>query len=612
MRLGVRGKLFLLSLLLIVGVVVAAGIFLEYRLSERLEARAVSELLRHAKSARVLLNTFRDTPTIESIDLLADQLSEATAVRITFIDEDGSILGDSRLSPIEILPVENHGTRPEVVEAQKNYVGHSKRYSTTLRTTMMFVAIPFEWPTGRKGTVRTAMSLEDVEKAKVNQRLLLFAAGMFALFIAISISGLNAHLATRTLRALVDHVRLNFEHPRQEGKKTGLIPPTKKSRKANQNPPALFTHDEIGGLAGSFNRMAKKLENAVATLAEERDRIQTVLESMGEGVLALDKKGGVNLANQSALNFLQLSPPPPIGTKLKDLVHQENEKAFFQVIENLPLPGQTEVDFPSHPPKRFYIQKTPTGTQEGCCVIVLRDITEIHRQEQIRRDFVANVSHELRTPVSIILANIETLLDGAAHEDQDFSRTLMQAVERHALRLSRLISDLLDLSRIEYGQHELCPEKVSIKSAVARVIEEVSPLSSDKNISIHNHVEDNLAALADPGALEQILFNLLDNATKYTPNGGRIIVRAWQQTHMIRIEVEDNGFGIEPKHHPRLYERFYRVDPGRNHNDGSTGLGLPIVKRLVQTMGGKTAFESIQPHGSLFWFTIPAHQEERA
>ncbi|MBF0186782.1 MAG: HAMP domain-containing protein [Magnetococcales bacterium] len=582
MRLGVRGKLFLLSLTLILGVVIIAGTYLEYALGGWLESRIASELFRHAKSVRVTLQAVPGEPSIALYDPLSDRLGRAMSARVTVIADDGKVLGDSRLSVVEIMLVENHGTRAEILEAKRLGIGQSKRYSTTLKTTMLFVAVPFQRTDGSMGYVRVAMSLQDVEEAKVRLLWLLMLAGLFALTAAISTSGLNAHFATKSLRTVVHHVKQTVDKP-HKSRITGV-----------------YSRDEIGGLAGSFNRLVGELEQSVDTLTEERDRMETVLESMSEGVIALSREKEITLVNSSAVDLLGL-PSRPKGRKLEEIL---SEEAFLKLATIAQSTTAVEIDYPGKVVRRFFVQRTPTRTQEGCCVIVLRDITELHRQEEVRRDFVANVSHELRTPVSIILANVETLMDSGM-EDARFTKTLMQAIERHALRLSRIITDLLDLSRLEAGRFNLRVEKVDAQIIVNRVLEAMKPFAMEKGIVLVNNVDEEVLSFADIGALEQVLINLLDNATKYTPAGGRIVIRALKEEQEWKIEVEDNGVGIDPKHHPRLFERFYRVNPGRSQEVGSTGLGLPIVKRLVQNMNGDVGVESAQPSGSKFWFTLP-------
>jgi two-component system phosphate regulon sensor histidine kinase PhoR len=240
----------------------------------------------------------------------------------------------------------------------------------------------------------------------------------------------------------------------------------------------------------------------------------------------------------------------------------------------------------------------------GGVVVVMHDVTELRRLETVRRDFVANVSHELRTPVSVIRANAETLLDGGL-EDAGRARGFVESLLRHAERLSGLVSDLLDIARIEAGRVNLDPKPLQLADVILRAAQTVEPNAQRKSIAVRSEVLPDLTIVADVRALEHVVLNLLDNAVKYTPAGGHVVVRARTEGRTVRVEVRDDGPGIEPRHRARIFERFYRVDPGRSRDMGGTGLGLSIVKNLTESMGGRVGVEPASPRGSIFWFTLP-------
>jgi two-component system phosphate regulon sensor histidine kinase PhoR len=241
-------------------------------------------------------------------------------------------------------------------------------------------------------------------------------------------------------------------------------------------------------------------------------------------------------------------------------------------------------------------------------VIVMHDVTDIRRLENIRKDFVANVSHELRTPVSIVQANAETLLDGALEEPAR-ARTFVEALHRNAERLSRIIADLLDLSRLEAGRYRFDIASVDVEEAVERSLEAVHEKALGREQNIEVSIPEGQAVLADAKALEQVLSNLLENSIKYTPRGGHISVRAEERGGQVRLEIQDDGPGIEAEHRARIFERFYRIDPGRSRDMGGTGLGLAIVKHFVESMGGRVGVDPAFPRGSIFWVTLPLHPE---
>jgi len=253
--------------------------------------------------------------------------------------------------------------------------------------------------------------------------------------------------------------------------------------------------------------------------------------------------------------------------------------------------------------RRILVHATPKPSvrpaQRGGCVVVAHDVSDIRRLETLRRDFVANVSHELRTPCSVILANSETLLSGAL-DDKARAHTFVEAVHRNAERLSRLIADLLDLSKIEAGKIEIVRVPVVLRTAIEHVVDAIDPRAREKGQTLSIDVAADLAVEGDPRALEQVLINLVDNAVKYTPARGHVRVGARRSGGVVRLVVEDDGPGVEARHKERLFERFYRVDAGRSRDVGGTGLGLAIVKHLVEAMGGVVRVEDALPHGTRF------------
>ena len=236
--------------------------------------------------------------------------------------------------------------------------------------------------------------------------------------------------------------------------------------------------------------------------------------------------------------------------------------------------------------------------------MVFLDVTDLRRLESIRRDFVSNVSHELRTPVSIIKANAETLLGGAM-DDREAAQRFLKSLVVNTERLSNLISDLLDISRIEESQYELRSEEVSLNLSLRRAAAALETQAIEKGMTIRIDSDQDLSVLADAKALDQVMFNLVDNAVKYTPTGGKITLRTISSEETVTIEVEDDGPGVEPRYRQRLFERFFRVDKGRSREMGGTGLGLAIVKHLVTAMGGTVGMRPADDGGSVFWLELP-------
>lgn len=333
-------------------------------------------------------------------------------------------------------------------------------------------------------------------------------------------------------------------------------------------------------------------------------RLEALLSSMDAGVVAVDVVGRIDLVNPAAVRMLGL-PEEPRGEPLERL------GLGGDLMAMLTRGGEEDpvLDIQIGSDHTIQARVTRPGPPWGA-VFVLHDISELKRLEAVRRDFVANVSHELRTPVSVICANSETLLDGAL-DDEAVAKDFVIAIQRNAERITNLVTDLLDLARIESGTLGFRATVMDLFSVVDRTIASVQPLAAAQQISVVNEVGEELTAFADERAVEQVLTNLIENGVKYGTNNGHVWVRAYRTLGQIRVEIMDDGVGIEAKHRPRLFERFYRVDKGRSREAGGTGLGLAIVKHLVNTMGGQVGVEANRPEGSVFWLTLPARESDQ-
>ena len=590
MNVGVRLKLFAISLALVVGVGLVSGIYLERQLRGWLIDRIELELLGQARLARDLIETAPGLGDINVADALADRMGHSTGLRITIVGGDGTVLGDSDLSASEVAQVENHRARPEILQALAQGQGAATRYSMSVHTDMFYMAVPFQRPE-IQGVVRAAMTLSDVDSVAARLRLVVFVAGLLGLGLAVLISGIASHLALRPLRSLVRNARLV----------------TSGGESMTQRLP-VSSNDELGRLAGSFNELVDELDQTLSSLAGERDRLETILGGMTEALLALDPSDRVTHANQAAIDLLSLAESP-IGHSLVEIVRVPVLGELMERIHEQPS-AVVESEL-SLPPARQVLARAASIKSTGGTILVMLDISEMRRLEKVRRDFVANVSHELRTPVSVIQANAETLLDGAlTHPTR--GPEFLNAILRNALRLSRLVSDLLDLSRIESGHFSLEIQPTLVSAAVQRAVESIRGLAQRKRLTVAANISTELCVLVDSSAFEQVLTNLIVNAVKYTPEDGHVEIRADRAqpaetgSPLIHIDVCDDGAGIEPRHRLRIFERFYRVDPGRSREMGGTGLGLSIVKHLVGAMHGEVGVTDNPTGGSVFRVTLPA------
>ena len=567
MNLGVRAKFLIVTVLIVVAVDLAAGVYLQWKLRAAQEQRTEIELSRQARVARDLLDvggaSIAWTP--EVIDPIADRLGQSFEDRVTIIDADGRVLGDSEVALAELRSLDDHSTRPEVLAAAPDACGLSRRFSTTVETDMLYCAMTYA-SGDRRGYIRVSMPLSEVDSSVAQLRVILALAGLLSLALALG-AGLVAS------RAMYGRVRDLMEAARAmaEGDKDRRLP--------------IASSDEFGGLAGSLNRVSEELERTVKELAAERDLFEAVIQSMDEAVLAVDGNKRIIAVNRSARELLEITAE----VRGRLLLEAIRIPQLSDALDHALLGESRSIDVKLESAgalRHLMVRATPQG-ESGGAVLVMHDVTEIRRLETIRRDFVANVSHELRTPVSIIQANTETLLLGALEEPAQ-ARRFLDAVRRNAERLGQLISDLLDISRIEAGKYKIELRPLAMSSVARSVNKAVSEACRRRGVTFEVDAPSDLKVRADPGALDQVDEDLLERG----------------YGAMVRIEVRDEGPGIAPDQRRRVFERFYRVDPGRSRNMGGTGLGLAIVKNLTEAMGGDVGVEPREPQGSVFWVRL--------
>ncbi|MBL9013916.1 MAG: PAS domain-containing protein [Myxococcales bacterium] len=354
--------------------------------------------------------------------------------------------------------------------------------------------------------------------------------------------------------------------------------------------------DELRQLAEWVNFLAEDADRSHTALARERVLLSSVAEGITQGVIAVDGEHRIELLNDAARRMLGVQSTP-VGELLIEFVRVP---AVFELIEGNDA-ATVEIQLPTG--RRALLRVANRWGGQGR-VLLLEDVTTVRKLENVRRDFVANVSHELRTPVAVIRANAETLLAGAA-ADPVMGPKLIDGLHRNAERLARIIADLLDLSRLDAGQYRLELARVPVKAITEQALTGVEPQATARGVTIDVQVPDELAVMADPKALDQILVNLLDNAVKYTKATGHVWVATKDEGSHVRIEVRDDGPGIADKHRERVFERFYRADSSRSREAGGTGLGLSIVKHLTESMGGSVGVEPGSPSGTTFWLKLP-------
>lgn len=577
---GLKTRLYLFALVAVTMMSIVSSSYLHRTLQVAYEDLLHEALLQKADLiARALVRLDEQSGEKSwDMDEEVDAFGAMAGARITVISETGRVIADSELDGDELNSVENHGERPEVLAARASGLGQSRRYSTTIGSYMLYVATS----RGPDGTViRVGAPTSAVERALSQLRLVLFIAAGLGLLVAVGVGALASHNATRTLRSLVESARAIGEKGR------GRLDYSSK--------------DELGDLAGSVNQLAAELEQKVKWLGEERDRLDTILRGTSEGILALDHDKKVRLVNKGAIELLSL----PNDVEGRPIYEVTREPDLLLLTER----GSSQTasaEIRTRDSSRILLGRVDPLSATGGAVLVLHDVTEMRRLEKMRREFVANASHELRTPISIIRANAETLLERGGLDNEEFREKFLDAIRRNATRLELLISDLLDLSRIEAERREVHLRSLLVRDVVERVTTLLSRRATESRVSVLIEVGPEESIVADEKALEQILVNLVENAIKYSDQpDGHVWIRTEVTGERMKILVDDEGPGIPEAARTRIFERFYRVDAGRSRELGGTGLGLAIVKHLAQMLGGEVSVTPRSPRGSRFCVDLP-------
>jgi len=581
---GFRTKLALSYIFLIALITGSFYLYFSHTLQKEMIEESRANLASQVQMARLLV---MDDKRAAVPQQLAEAIGTAIQGRVTLIAPDGTVIGDSDVGQASLSQLENHLQRPEVQEALKKGSGSALRYSDTLQTSMLYSAATYGSGT-TAGIIRLAMPLEFLTSARKALHGLVGGATAVTILIALLFSYILSNLTSRPLRDMADAAsRIG------RGGHKAKIP--------------VNSHDEIGQLAGVLNDMSERIEDQVQRLSTEKQRLDTILSSMGEGVMVTDPAGVITLVNPAFRRLFSISGEVE-GKKLveisrhPDLLESFNELGKADVAELL-----REVTIKPNDCTLFthWVPLNVDGVRQGI-VAVFHNISDLKKAENMRRDFVANVSHELRTPVTIIKGYAETLLDGVLESDPAHARRFVEIISSHSERLTNLVNDILTLSSLESKEALLELNPLDVSGTIAKACTLLQERAVQKHIAIINESVGGAlpCVMADQGRLEQVVVNLLENAIKYTPDGGSIRLFTEDEDACIRVSVADTGIGIPFKDLPRIFERFYRVDEARTREQGGTGLGLAIVKHIVQLHGGAVSVTSDPGHGSVFSFTL--------
>ena len=540
---------------------------LDRRLYSRIGEQQVSQL---QSEARLLAAQWTDR---SAADAIADAAGLATGHRVTLIGIDGVVLGDSEFDPPRLEQLENHRERPEVRDALARGTGQARRVSASAGDEELYVAVQMPL-----GVSRVSVRTRDVDELFARSRLDILLVGVGAI-VAVAIFGFFfSRSITRPIIELRDVA---------QSLAAGDL-----SRR-----PALSAPGEVGDLARAVHRLAEQLGARLATLEAEESLLTELFDSLTEGAIAVDASRQVMRINDVGRRLASVDGEVPFA------VDRLPDDAELRDALQRALSGQVVE------PREVLLNDRAVSLvarplTDGGAVLAMYDLTPIRRLEQVRRDFVANVSHELRTPLTIVGGYAETLVEDAdvpVDSRQAFLRTILS----NTRRMQRIVDDLLDLSRIESGGWRPNPVWCRVPDVVADVMLAVKPAVEGKNVVVRADIAaDAERVFADPTALRQVLGNLVENAVRHTAEGTvRVVAR--RDGDLLSLAVADTGVGIPAEHLPRIFERFYRVDPARSREQGGTGLGLAIVRHLVEAHRGAVTAESSEGSGTAITTTWP-------
>jgi two-component system phosphate regulon sensor histidine kinase PhoR len=566
----VRSKVFFKLLVAFMLVIATATLILDIAIRREWESSLRKQITQSlTEKTRLFAKRVEVNKDLPLAQLVAEQ-AQAGDVRATVIDPKGIVLADSEAYAPQM---ENHASRPEFITALSGKMGIASRTSKTVGIEFLYVALPVHG-----GAVRMAYPLSSIEQTTALIRTRLLWASALALLVATLIAVVISHSISRRLRKI-----LVFAEHVAAGDLSARI-----SESAS---------DEIAQVAAALDLTARKLESSFAALQLNKEQLETLLNSIPNGVLAVTADRVLAWANGA---MRTLEPQIRVGAPL---VESFRDPDLLHALETAVERSQTQSVQAANlvPGKTFNVTAAPMPG--GGAVAVLQDVTEIERVEKTRRDFIANVSHELRTPLTSIQGYVETVLD--SYPDSGQGRQFLEIIQKNSARMARLTEDLLVLARVESGEEKLKQGTVAVAQLLNEAKENFDGMAQTRGICLSVERSIECGVNADKDAIQQVFANLIENALKYSPTGGKVVLGANASGAAVEFYVRDSGPGISLEHQQRLFERFYRVDTSRSRDSGGTGLGLAIVKHIVLNHGGTVWVESALNHGASFFFTLP-------
>ena len=524
---------------------------------------------------------FRGRISLDQLRLESERVGAVIDARVTIIEVDGVVLADTWEDP---TLMENGGRRPEVREALATGLGRSTRFTPTVGQEVLYTAVPIHVDGALAGIARVAVPTSQVQS---NLNDIIATVALSGLVVTVLSVALGYFVARRTARS----VRSVTEGARRLA--LGDLEQRVHARSS----------DETRELADTFNSMAAKLKTTFQELATERNRLSAILETMADGVVMIGSNSEVVLMNHVAQDLLDVGTSDPVGRRYIELVRDYDLLTLVSRAFQTSQPGFEEVTHSSGKLLSAVAIPLVEARSTAGVLLTLHDLTRVRQLDTTRREFVSNVSHELRSPLASIKAAVETLEDGAISK-ADVARDFLGRIHGDVDRMINMAGDLLDLSRLESGQAPLHLSPLDVRPLMDDVKTrfEARALANRVRICVDSD-EDLPLAVGDEEKLGQVLVNLVDNALKFTREGGSVTLFATAREKDVEVQVQDTGIGIDREDLPHVFERFYKVD--RSRRDPGTGLGLAIVKHIVQLHGGDVRASSDPGVGSTFVFSLP-------
>lgn len=576
-------KIYMLFIFLILFGILLTGLMATNLLENNYISSVEDKLISNTNLIIDLINRVK----VEDYDNFTKQISKTIDSRITIIDANGKVLGDSKA---EIFGLENHRDRPEVIDSHKYGIGKAQRFSDTINKKMYYVAISME----NDMVIRLALPLDEIEESTKKMFMQIFISAISGIIFSLI-------LGFRFLKGIIKPIN-------------ELTTATKSIANGNYGEKVfLNSSDEIAYLANNFNQMSEELEKKINEINGRNDETKAILSSMINGIIAIDNKKNILFINKSVAdifgydidiekakdkNILEVFRNSELNDNINEMIYDESFNDFEMKIKNNEKEKTLKVFF-----NKIISEKELIG-QIGYAIIV-QDITEIRKLENMRKDFVANVSHEIKTPLTSIRGFVETLknVDG---DEIEIRKRFLNIIDLESKRLNSLIDDLLVISEIEKGNRKIEFEEINVKAAIDEVTLILNQLAKKKNIDFNVYMDNDLPEIyGNRRWFKQMLINLIDNGIKYTGESGKVTLDVKYNEKEYIFKVRDTGMGIAKEHLERLFERFYRVDKARSRKIGGTGLGLAIVKHAVNTFNGEITVNSKVDKGTEFVVKIP-------